>query len=233
MVDINKMIEEIKSDLGGDIVSLGITDNTIKIKVHEAIRKISSYTPYIKTDTYDVSGNKVVLDETTCAVSHVFSKNTNSKVNRESPIYDEADLFNASRYVYNFSGMNDPYIYMMNVTEMRTLQNMVALKDWHYDKESHTLFLSNFSGTSVTIRSLQKYDGLAQIKDADVIQTIKEYSVALCKIAEGGIRRKLQSAPGAIQMDGDSLVSEGLAEKNRLDEWIPKQYSYLRFGLRA
>jgi hypothetical protein len=228
------MVEEIKSDMGGDVLSLGITDNTIKIKINEAIRKISSYAPYIRTETYDISGNSLELDKTTCMVSHVYSdKSPSGAVNRESPIYDEADLFNASRYVYNFGGLNDPYIHMMNITEMQTLQNMVALKDWHFDKDSHTLYLSNFSGTSITVRSLQKYESLTQIKDADVIQTVKEYAVALCKIAEGTIRRKLQNAPGAIQMDGDALVSEGTSEKTRLDEQIPKMYSYLRFGLRA
>ena len=78
-----------------------------------------------------------------------------------------------------------------------------------------------------------KLSDLEEIEDADILQIIKEYALALCKIIEGNIRRKLQSAPGAISMDGDALVSEGTAEKSRLDEYIPKQFSYLRFGVRC
>lgn len=234
-MDMNTLLEEIKSDLGGDIVSLGISDNTITLKVREAVRKVGSFSPFIKIETYPVSDNKVVLSDNTVAVSQVLSEDVNGSVNRDSPTYDEKDLFNATRYTFNYSGstLRDPYIYMMNITELKTLQTMIEIKDWFYNKESHTLFLSNFSKASVTIKSLEKYSSLEQINDDDILQTIKEYSLALCKIVEGNIRRKLQNAPGSIQMDGDSLVSEGISEKTRLDELIPRQFSYLRFGLRG
>lgn len=234
-MDVTTMVEEIKSDLGNDIVSLGISDNTIVLKIKEAVRKISSYSPYIKVQTYNIDGDKVVLSENTVMVSQVLTDDVSGSVDRNSPIYDEKDLFNATRYIYNYSGntLRDPYIYMMNITELRTLQSMVEIKDWFYDKESHTLFLSNYSKSSVTVKSLEKYETLEQITDIDIIQTIKEYSLALCKIIEGNIRRKLQSAPGAIAMDGDSLVSEGISEKAKLDEQIPKTFSYLRFGIKA
>lgn len=234
-MDINHMIEEIKSDLGTDVVSIGISDNTIKLKISEAVRKISSFSPYIKIATYTPIGGKVELSEETVMVSQVLTDDVAKSVNRESPIYDEKDLFNATRYIFNYSGtsLRDPYIYLMNLTELKTLQNMIEIKDWFYNKGDHTLYLSNYSNSRVTIKSLEKYTNLDQIQDNDVIQIIKEYSVALCKIAEGNIRRKLQNAPGSIQMDGDSLVSEGISEKNRLDDLIPKTFSYLRFGIKA
>lgn len=234
-MDINTMVEEIKSDLGNDIVSLGISNNTIVLKLKEALRKVSSFAPYIKLETYNPENSRIKLSEETVAVVQVLTEDASKSVDRESPIYDEKDLFNATRYIYNYSGstLRDPYIYMMNITELRTLQNMVEIKDWFYNKEDYTLYLSNYTARAITVRSLEKYKDLEQVTDIDVIQTIKEYALALCKIVEGNIRRKLQSAPGSIQMDGDSLVSEGIAEKNRLDEWIPKQYSYLRFGIKA
>ena len=233
-MNLDALVEEIKIDLGADVNSLGISNASIISKINEAVRKICSYAPYVNIDTYTVTGKTVVLPETTCMVSQVMTNNLSSgSINRDSPIYDEADLFNATRYIYNYSPLADPYIYMMNISEMRTLQNMVSISDWFYNKNNHTLYLTSVPSQSVVIKSLQKYDTFEDIKDPDVIQAVKEYALALCKIVEGNIRRKLQSAPGAIQMDGDSLVSEGTAEKTRLDEWIPKQFQNVYFGIRV
>lgn len=233
---MDEMVNEIQVDLGSDVNSLGITSNTIELKIKEAMRKIGSYAPRIKVATYDTQGGYVQLSENTVMVSQVLSDNVTSKsVDRNSPLYDETDLFNASRYIFNSynSSLADPYIYLMNISELRTLQNLVALTDWHYDKGTHQLYLSNYTGTRITIKSLETYNSIEEIQDQDMLQTVKEYSLALCKIVEGGIRRKLQAAPGSIQMDGDALVSEGTSEKARLDEQIPKQFSYLRFGMRV
>ena len=121
----------------------------------------------------------------------------------------------------------------MQRNALNTLQQFISIKDWRFEKYNHTLYLSNYSKNTVSVQYLRKYMNLEEIEDTDILQSIKEYSLALCKIIEGNIRRKLQSAPGAISMDGDALVSEGTAEKSRLDEYIPKQFSYLRFGVRC
>lgn len=232
---IDELVNEIKVDLGSDINSLGISDESIRLKINEAMRKVCSYAPYVCVDTYSLSGNSVELPAGTCMVSQILTNNlSTSNTNRSSPMYDEADLFNATRYTFNTGNiLADPYIYMMNITEMQTLQNMVSLDDWYYNKDNHTVYFSNPPSQSVVIKSLQKYESFEKITDPDIIQVIKEYSLALCKIIEGNIRRKLQSAPGAIQMDGDSLVSEGTSEKARLDDIIPKQFQNVYFGIRV
>lgn len=232
-MNVESLVDEIKLDLGFDINSLGISDDTIKLKIKEAVRKISSYSPYVKIDSYNLENNKAKLPENTVTVIQVLTSNIKGAINRQSPLYDETDLFNASRYIYNYSPMSDPYIYMMNISEIRTLQNMVALNDWFYNKGDHYLYINNAPSNNITVKSLETYTDLEKVTDIDMIQYVKEYALALCKIVEGNIRRKLQSAPGSIQMDGDSLVSEGMSEKSRLDEEIPKTFSYLRFGLRV
>jgi hypothetical protein len=59
---------------------------------------------------------------------------------------------------------------------------------------------------------------------------ILEYSTALCKITLGTIRRKFANFGSignvGISLDGDSLVSEGKEEKDRLDESLMLEEVY-------
>ena len=120
----------------------------------------------------------------------------------------------------------------MQKNAVSTLQNFVRLDDYHYDKNSHTILISNHDGSDLTVKYLRKYRSFEEIEDVDIQQTVKEYALALCKIIEGEIRRKLQSAPGAIQLDGDSLVSEGMSEKQAIEDGLVSKFQNIRFGIR-
>lgn len=229
---IEEMIEDIKIDLGSDINSLGIKDDTIDAKIKEAMRKISSYAPYREVASFPVSDGRVELPTDTVTVVSVYNLNSLSTPTGSS-YQNDTDLFSVSRYLYNYNDLSDPFIFLMQKNQVNTLQNFISISDWRFERRTKTLYLNNFSGSNISILYMRKYRDLEEIDEEDVIQTIKEYALALCKIIEGTIRRKHQAAPGAIQLDGDSLVSEGTSEKQRLDELIPKQFSYLRMGIRA
>ena len=226
------LVEEIKIDLGCDVNSLGIKDTSIEVKIREALRKISVYAPYVCTEMFTINNGVVQLPDDANTVVEVMNlakpSATNAKV-----VADDTDLFSVSRYLYNYNDLSDPYIFLMQKNAVSTLQNFVKLTDYHYNKSEHKLYLSNFHGQDLCIRYLREYRSVEEITDTDVLQTVKEYALALCKIIEGNIRRKLQSAPGAIQLDGDSLVSEGMSEKQDIESRLVSQFQNLRFGIRA
>lgn len=226
------MIEEIKTDLGCDINSLGISDKSIRLKIQEAVRKISTYAPYVCTEELPVQNSYVQLPDDTMMVINVLNKDKNS-ASKGQVVADDTDLFSVSRYLYNYNDLSDPYIFLMQKNQVASLQQFVESKDGYYDKESKRYYLSGFDGNVATVQYLRKYRSLEEIEDIDVIQIIKEYSLALCKIIEGNIRRKLQSAPGAIQLDGDALVSEGISEKNSIEDSLARRFQHLRFGMRC
>lgn len=120
----------------------------------------------------------------------------------------------------------------MQKNAVSTLQNFVRLTDFRFEKSSHKLYLSNADISRICVKYLRKYRSVEEIDDQDVLQRVKEYSLALCKIIEGNIRRKLQSAPGAIQLDGDSLVSEGMNEKQDIESRLVSEFQNLRWGVR-
>lgn len=230
-MQIEEMIEEIKIDLGSDVNSLGISDSSIQRKIEEAVRKISSYSPYVCTEGFKVLGGVIQMPEDTTAVVAVLNFDKASAT-RAKVVADDTDLFSVSRYLYNYNDLSDPYIFLMQKNAVSTLQGFVRLKDYRYEKNSHKLFISNHEGETLTLQYLRKYRSFEEIQDVDIIQIVKEYSLALCKIIEGNIRRKLQSAPGAIQLDGDSLVSEGMSEKQEIESQLPSKFQNIRFGLR-
>lgn len=228
---LSELVNEIKVDLGIDINSLGISDESIAIKVHEALRKISVYAPYVCTEMFTVSGNKVQLPEDTTTVIEILNM-SNPSATGSRVIADDTDLFSVSRYLYNYNDLSDPYIFLMQKSAVSTLQNFVRLSDFRYEKSNHTLYFSNIDVSKACVKYLRKYRSVEEIEDLDVLQRVKEYSLALCKIIEGNIRRKLQSAPGAIQLDGDSLVSEGMEEKRAIEDRLVSEFQNLRWGVR-
>lgn len=233
-MQLTEMVDDIKVDLGCDINTLGISDDSIEAKINEAIRKVTSYAPYCVIETFNIDDTKkITLPDGTCAVIQILTDTVKTTSEVKQDVYNDNDLFSVSRYMYRQDAMSDPYITLMKSNELKTLQNMVSITDYFFNKGDRTLYINNPIDDKVTVKYLVKYRSLEEIEDQDIIQTIKEYALALCKIIEGNIRRKLQAAPGAISMDGDSLVSEGLSEKNKLDEFIPKQYANIRFGMRV
>lgn len=229
---MDELIEEIKIDLGSDINSLGIKDATILQKVEEALRKISVYAPYVCTEMFTVQGKSVGLPDDSIAVISIENIDNPSATSAQVA-QNDTDLFSVSRYLYNYNDLSDPYIFLMQKNAVSTLQSFVSSTDYYFDKHTHKLMLSNFDGKSVCVKYLRKYRSVEEIEDNDILQRVKEYALALCKIIEGNIRRKLQSAPGAIQMDGDSLVSEGMSEKQNIEDRLVREFQNLRFGIRA
>lgn len=225
--------DEIKVDLGSDVNSLGISDTSIELKIKEALRKVSSYSPYRELKSFDVVGGRVSMPDTTTAVLAIYNHDP-SRGNSTPSVSEDQDLFSLRKYVYGYGGgLTDPFTYMTQVNQVKTLQGFISLKDFMYDRNSKTLFINDFSGSSATVEYLRAYESLEEVTSEQALQVIKEYTLALCKIIEGHIRRKLQSAPGSIQMDGDALVSEGTSEKASLEASLPDMFKYLRFGLRV
>ena len=232
LVILSDLIEEIKIDLGYDINSLGISDLSITSKIKEALRKISIYAPYVCVETFDVVGNTVDMPEDTTAVVEVLNID-NPSATGAKVIADDTDLFSVSRYLYNYNDLSDPYIFLMQKNAVSTLQNFVRQSDFRYEKTTHKLYLSNVDVSKLCVKYLRRYRSVEEIEDIEVQQIVKEYALALCKIIEGNIRRKLQAAPGAIQLDGDSLVSEGTSEKQLIEDKLVSMFQNLRFGIRS
>lgn len=215
--------------MGTDVVSLAISDETIAIKVKEALRKISSYAPRVMISSFPRQSCIDMPPTTTCVLA-VLATDSTSNANIE-----DDDVFSWSTMMYNSrQSMYDPFTILTMRNQVGTLQQFISLKDYHFDKHTKKLYLSNLSGSgNVTVKYMIPYTSIEEIVDEIVLQKVKEYALALCKIIEGMIRRKTQNTPGAMQLDGDALVSEGTAEKDRLETDLVQTFKYLQMGIRV
>lgn len=230
---ISELVDEIKVDLGVDINSLGISDGSIELKIKQALRKISSYAPYRAIDSFTVEGSKITMPETTSAVLGIYNHEAGFLGDGKAGDTD-IDLFTVRKYIYgNSQGFRDPFVMLQQINQAQTLKGFVTLKDFMFDRNTRTLYVSDFTGTRATVDYLRAYASLTEVTSEQVLDTIHQYALALCKIIEGEIRRKLQSAPGAISMDGESLVSEGTSEKASIESELSNKFSFLRFGVRV
>lgn len=220
--------DEIKVDLGIDVVSLGISDKTIDIKIKEALRKISSYAPRVLLGEFSVGTGTVVMPEDTTCVIDVLAESLSDSSNAVTD-----DVFSWSTIALNSGTIYDPISVLTMRQGAKAMQSFIRIKDWTYLAETHTLYLSGIDKQRVAVKYMMPYKNINEVTDEIVLQNVKEYSLALCKIVEGMIRRKLQNTPGAMQLDGDALVSEGTSDRDRLNSELPTIFKYLRMGLRV
>ena len=219
---------EIKVDLGIDVVSLGISDKTIDIKIKEALRKISSYAPRVLLGEFSVGTGKIEMPEDTTCVIDVLAESLSDSSNAVTD-----DVFSWSMIALNSGGtVYDPVSVLTMRQNAKAMQSFIRIKDWTYLTEKHTLYLSGIDKERVTVKYMVPYKDISEVTDEIVLQNVKEYSLALCKIVEGMIRRKLQNTPGAMQLDGDALVSDGTSDRDRLNSELPTIFKYLRMGVR-
>lgn len=228
-MDMTEFVASIKSDLGGDVISLGISDTTVEQKVKESLRKIGSYAPRVITESLPVHQEKVQLPEGTIGVHNVLSTKDVINTPRGG---DDIDIFSINNQMLSKKDA-DPTAYLLRKTELDQTMNFIEVTDWYFVKDSRILFLNYYNRPTATVKYLKKYTDVSEIQDDDIIDVVKNYALSLCKIVEGNIRRKLANAPGAIAMDGEQLVSEGNEEKRTLEESFKREFSNLRFGFRA
>lgn len=229
-MDMGEIVESIKSDLGGDVVSLGIRDETIESKVKEALRKVGAYSPRVLTESFPVANEKLIMPEGTIAVQSVLSSRDPSDLKRGD---DEIDIFNINNFILGSSPDTDPMSYLIRKTELDTMMRFIEVTDWYYVPDNRTIFFNYYNRPSATIKYLKKYTDVSEVIKDDELDAIKNYALALCKIAEGNLRRKLAQTPGSMLLDGSELVQEGKEEKAQIEEQLKKEFSNMRFGIRA
>ena len=144
---------------------------------------------------------------------------------------------------------------------MNTLDRYTANKySWHYHRYNNTLSIHptppidetltvELSGESVTVNSpgwimLKTYMLEGSILGDSINEFlydetwIQDYSLAICKMILGETRRKFANFNSigntGISLDGDSLMSEGKEEKERLEEKLREEENfeggYITFG---
>jgi len=132
-------------------------------------------------------------------------------------------------YLDTFMANFDVAQYYMYLQQIQDFKTMLQIQK-HWDLVNNTIVVHPTSAFISKIGLL--YGEIPPLAQIENIEWINDYSLALCKITLGLIRRKysgMQMAGGGLSLDGDALVSEGNAEKEKLDADLMKRMRPLPF----
>lgn len=234
-IEINskkKLTEWIKRRLGWPTIEVEIDENSIEYNIEDAIQMFSRHSG-------DVSyQSALVLAISAGEEVYTIEDDNIESVLRLEPQSDMTNginvLFSPTNQLYNRgeldsiiwgtgggSGLVDYELGLQYLEQMRnSLYSEFFLR---FDKYNRTLTVSPKPEQDImaVLEVFSKYDpGTAASAIYDEY-FVKEYSLALTKILLGRIYGKFSmTLPGGGTINADTYLSEGLEEKEKLEEWL-------------
>jgi len=210
-------IEDIKLSLGAPIVEVEIEDYIGK-QVDRAFREISRYIvatryatiPYARCiDTSEINNQ---IDSVVMVL-----RTTNPTMTT-----DLEDAFSLS--MYSAGGITDgASTGLLNniTTRLQVHQLKSTLRtdmDFTYDSAGHKLYVSAFYPypSKVTVVYTTKFITVNEVEEQYWVNYIERLALAFCKEALGRIRGKYDLSSSLYKLDGDTLLSEGIAERDAI-----------------
>jgi hypothetical protein len=214
---LDEYIDDIKLSLGAPIVEVEIEDYIGKL-VNKAFREISRYmvdTGYV-TVPYARCINTLELNPKIDSVIMVI-RTTDPTMTR-----DLQDAFSLS--MYSAGGINSTAsTSLLNniMTRMQVHQLKATMKtdmDFTYDDNENKLYIAAFYPvpSKVTIVYTIKHDNVSEVKEQFWINYIERLALAFTKEALGRVRGKYDLSSSLYKLDGDTLISEGIAERDAI-----------------
>jgi len=210
MSKLSRLTERVRSRLGFPKVNLEINDDDIEMMVEDAVVEIAPYVAethfvtvtgapaeggwpcYVDMAPYGAVGVVKVFNSPTVAANNI------------AGIYNVNEFF-VKQYQGELSRL-------LQAGQRQALLDALIPESWKYIDGK--LYLANYYST-VTVEYIKdvEYETLA---DEKARQWVDRYVLALAKETVGRIRSKYKSGNFPVELDGDTLLSEGLSEKERL-----------------
>ena len=202
------LIKTIKASCGYPKISFELPDDTLKIYIQQAVDWASQYV----NNYHYVEVNTPVYDMTPLKANAV------TRVYRApyAETDNEFDIFRA--YTVSNMGLIDT---SMVIQAQSILSQWEQIRSDGYRLINGKLYLYNYSGTVVV--EYTKDCVLQEIVDPKWKNYVKQYALALAKIGIGRIRSKFSLSNIPVTFDGETLLTEGKEEKERLENLAIEQ----------
>lgn len=209
-------IEQIKTQLGYPVINLYIQDDMIRKQIDISLRKVAPWCDAVE-QLYVTNKVTTFNDKKLYAVIRVTSLDssytTDTENNGGMSYYDLL----ISKSIYN----------QLGGTKTNTTSSLVntALYNYYSTETRSTLCPIGFrlvdqtlyiDGDNPPYQVEAVTDGSLVKMSQNYCSWCEEYSLALCKIIEGEIRRKIKVTGSPIELSSE-LLSDGRAEKEALE----------------
>jgi len=245
----------VREQLGYPMVKVELTDQQIDNNIDWVrsrwIKMAVGHSTQEQYMTLMLSGGQTVYD---------LPANVTEVINYQDQTGDTGGintLFSVENYMY-MNGMMNGLLegqfslvgYHIALDFLETLQRYnPSMYQWRYDRYTNKLHIDPAPPITTVLTSASPSGavdspGYVLLKvsviegtDEDIYNepTVKDYTLAKCKVLLGLIRRKFSSFSSVgnqgISLDGDALISEGNDEIEKLEERLREEESYTGYGI--
>lgn len=206
-------IEDVKISLGAPVVEVEVEEIIGKL-VDKAFREVSRYVVETKFLTIPYSDQGIDLTKYHVnSIIQIFRTKNPSRVADFTGIYAQTALYNSNN-TYPSNLLLSDYIYR---TQLNQLKSSISTDlDFTYDKP--ILHIATFypRPDKVTIAYIPEFRDVSDIKEMFWINYIQRLALAFTKESLGRVRGKYKLSSSLYTLDGDMLVSEGIAERDTI-----------------
>ena len=205
-------IEDIKISLGAPVVDLEVEELLGKL-VDKAFREVKRYIVETRFLTLPYSDAGIDLTEYKVdSVIQIFRAKNPNRVADFSDIYALSSVYNAN--TTSTSLLMSDYLYRTQLHQLKS--GMSTDLDFTYDKP--ILHIATFypRPDKVTIAYIPDFQDVSEVKEQFWINYINRLALANTKEALGRVRGKYKLSSSLYSLDGDTLVSEGIAERDAI-----------------
>lgn len=207
-------IEDVKISLGAPIVEVEI-DPIIGKLVDKAFREVRRYIVETKflTIPYSTTGidlSKYHVD----SIVQIFRARNPNRVADFSDIFALSSIYNTNTTATNL--MLSDYLYRTQLHQLKS--TMSTDMDFTYDKP--ILHVSAFypRPDKITIAYIPEFRDVSDVHEQFWINYIQRLALANSKEALGRVRGKYKLTSSLYTLDGDALIAEGIAERDKIRE---------------
>ena len=231
-MDMSALMEEIKFELSGGVLTLEIDDSALALAISSSLREVQRYinTTAIVTVPYspciDVSKYKI------SSVAAIY-RSVGYMVGGEGELGTPMDPMYLAQWQM-LSGNGGTYgiqTFAQNYAAWNIalqIRNTISTDlTYRYDKPTEKLYVNcayDFP-QAITIEYIPRFDDVSQITSDFWIDVIYRMSLAKCKIALGRIRTRFNQSNALWTQDGETMLEEGNTELTTLREFLDTNMS--------
>lgn len=205
-------IEDVKISLGAPVVDIEVEQIIGKL-VDKAFREVSRYIVETKFLTLPYTTNGIDLTKYHVdSIIQIFRTRNPNRVADFSDIYALSSVYNANTTSTNL--MMSDYLYRTQLHQLKSA--MSTDLDFTYDKP--ILHVASFypKPDMITIAYIPEFKDVSDVKEQFWINYIQRLALAFTKESLGRVRGKYKLTSSLYTLDGDTLVSEGITERDAI-----------------
>jgi len=211
----DEYIDDIKLSLGAPVVEVEIQEMLGKI-VDMAFREIKRYIVDTRFVTVPYSKGPIDLKKYKVdSVIQLFRTANPSRVADFTDIYSLATV-SQSNATSSVNLLMSDYLYRTQLNQLKS--TMTTDLDFTYDKEERKLYVNTFypKPINLTIVYVPEFKDVSDVKEDYWVNYIRRLSLALAKETLGRVRGKYELSSSLYKLDGGTLLSEGIAERDAI-----------------